>query len=474
MNREEGGRFAHSASIFYQMATALAWLHCGHAAEGFALQKRKGWTPILHRDIKPGNIFLVPSAARGEPPLAVLGDFGLATQREKTDLECGTRGYEPFENYWSPKGDIFSLGVTIYTLTDTWLPYMTPKTKEKRTTKQKPELRPSSFPLKPKGDLGHLLYSCLELRPSNRIDTERLYKEFLGWKDYQMTVSRASVSTPDVKTIATTRWDPALQTRIKNNKKRHDRMTRLEKEANVQSGCYYEDVNWREDADLLVIQPKHAATFPNMKSAPTKSARSDRGYPKSTPNPQPTRASTFPLSRSNNNTVEARSTPTIKGQEPSRFELRESSSSSSRNKHSSRSQHSSHRESRDRPSRSSRATDNSRANKPSYSTSSTSTLKPSSSRRTDGKKDLPPPVLSTGHTSSEETITSEDDSDDSGYRSKPSQRIEPMYMEARPSQTTIRRSEGGGRNRRGDERGGESRRRTRKSKGKGTGFFSRG
>lgn len=73
--------------------------------------------PILHRDIKPGNIKITPA---GE---IYLVDFGLAklvqgTQTTTTGARAMTPGFSPPEQYGTartdPRSDIYSLGATLY------------------------------------------------------------------------------------------------------------------------------------------------------------------------------------------------------------------------------------------------------------------------------------------------------------------------------------------------------------------------
>ncbi len=73
--------------------------------------------PVIHRDIKPGNIKITPS---GE---AVLVDFGLAkvmrgSQHTTTGARAMTPGYSPPEQYGTARtdarSDIYSLGATLY------------------------------------------------------------------------------------------------------------------------------------------------------------------------------------------------------------------------------------------------------------------------------------------------------------------------------------------------------------------------
>lgn len=73
--------------------------------------------PVLHRDIKPGNIKITPT---GE---IYLVDFGLAkivhgTQTTTTGARAMTPGFSPPEQYGTartdPRSDIYSLGATLY------------------------------------------------------------------------------------------------------------------------------------------------------------------------------------------------------------------------------------------------------------------------------------------------------------------------------------------------------------------------
>ncbi|HEY43169.1 MAG TPA: protein kinase [Anaerolineae bacterium] len=103
---EQGGPVLEDEAVpwFLAIADALAYLH-----------SRK--PPILHRDIKPGNI-KVMSGGR-----AMLVDFGLAKVAEEggttsTGAKAMTPGFSPPEQYGTgrtdPRTDVYSLGATMY------------------------------------------------------------------------------------------------------------------------------------------------------------------------------------------------------------------------------------------------------------------------------------------------------------------------------------------------------------------------
>jgi len=62
---------------------------------------------LLHRDVKPGNVLFV----QGKP---VLADAGLVVHDHEAASLVGTPGYEPPEHHGTPRGDVFSLGRTLW------------------------------------------------------------------------------------------------------------------------------------------------------------------------------------------------------------------------------------------------------------------------------------------------------------------------------------------------------------------------
>ena len=80
--------------------------------------------PIMHRDIKPGNLILTPQGT------VVLVDFGLTklydpTRNTQTMIKAISVGFSPLEQYLgktSPQSDIYSMAATMYLLLTNRLP----------------------------------------------------------------------------------------------------------------------------------------------------------------------------------------------------------------------------------------------------------------------------------------------------------------------------------------------------------------
>ena len=106
--------------VFGQVAEGLAFLHEGYGTKYY---KSGTWPLILHRDIKPGNIFLQYTANDGI--VVKIGDFGTATmypshKRPRIVGEKfvgGTIDYlGPELPFASAKGDVWCLGASIHFL----------------------------------------------------------------------------------------------------------------------------------------------------------------------------------------------------------------------------------------------------------------------------------------------------------------------------------------------------------------------
>ncbi|KAL8880944.1 MAG: hypothetical protein Q9198_001748 [Flavoplaca austrocitrina] len=123
--------------IFLQLTEALAFIHHGYDRNATSSDKvlPDKWLSVIHRDIKPCNIFLQrapshPDHPGPEPyPKVVLADFGLAKQARKfdepptSDNWMGTYIFQPPElPHHSTKGDVWSAGANIFLMMAGYIP----------------------------------------------------------------------------------------------------------------------------------------------------------------------------------------------------------------------------------------------------------------------------------------------------------------------------------------------------------------
>ncbi|KAI4201426.1 MAG: hypothetical protein LQ350_003264 [Teloschistes chrysophthalmus] len=103
--------------VFLQLADAFAFIHFGYDRLSIDGRPYKGFKPIIHRDVKPANVFLKPIDYPNGYPNVVLADFGIATTQTSTNNLIGTMSYQPPEiPMHSREGDIWSLGACIHVL----------------------------------------------------------------------------------------------------------------------------------------------------------------------------------------------------------------------------------------------------------------------------------------------------------------------------------------------------------------------
>ncbi|KAI9845162.1 MAG: hypothetical protein M1837_005047 [Sclerophora amabilis] len=108
---------------FHSLLKALVYLHNGAAGE--LLAPRPGWRSVLHKDIKPSNVFVKTSRRGGRYPTIVLGDFGVAIRDDdpgwrRQDVEiCGTLQFQPPEvpmHDLAGKGDVWGVGAVLHAM----------------------------------------------------------------------------------------------------------------------------------------------------------------------------------------------------------------------------------------------------------------------------------------------------------------------------------------------------------------------
>jgi ATP-dependent 26S proteasome regulatory subunit len=107
---------AEAVEVARQVAEALDYLHANLR---------------FHRDIKPGNIMLEPSAGGGQPPRARLLDFGLARLMAHSQYlatsRVGSVAYMAPEQFGGAAGmnaDVWALGATFYQMITNTLPFV--------------------------------------------------------------------------------------------------------------------------------------------------------------------------------------------------------------------------------------------------------------------------------------------------------------------------------------------------------------
>ena len=140
--------------VFIQLAKALDAMH------------NQGPQRVIHRDVKPENVFLKSSYRPNQHsyPTIKLGDYGLATTKLVTD-DAGTWEFMGPELHCSAKGDVWALGAVIHALCHGFGPV----SKAHSGWKQNPRARrPIGLPSRYSNALNHRMMSCLRADPRDR------------------------------------------------------------------------------------------------------------------------------------------------------------------------------------------------------------------------------------------------------------------------------------------------------------------
>ncbi|ESU41680.1 Kinase/ NEK / Serine/threonine protein kinase [Giardia duodenalis assemblage B] len=148
-------------SVFVQLLHALNYCHSIHSEDESGVHK------VIHRDIKPGNVFLTQDGS------IKLGDFGLCRtlgEDSVAQTNVGTPLYMAIEvlqkQSYTEKADIWSLGCVIYELCALQPPFVASNI-ESLKTKVKQGARPA-IPSHYSSDLSAVIDLMLNPNPSSR------------------------------------------------------------------------------------------------------------------------------------------------------------------------------------------------------------------------------------------------------------------------------------------------------------------
>ena len=147
--------------VFIQLAEALHAMH------------NLGPQHVVHRDVKPENVFLTsPYRPYHNYPTLKLGDYGLATTRP-VSRGAGTFYWKGPEVECSAKGDVWGLGAVIHALCHGSSPVSTARRGWERDPRAR---RPRNLPSRYSNTLNHRMMSCLRRDPRDRPDSETLVR----------------------------------------------------------------------------------------------------------------------------------------------------------------------------------------------------------------------------------------------------------------------------------------------------------
>ena len=149
--------------VFIQLAEALEVLHY------------LGTQKVVHRDVKPDNIFLgipyTPNQSRNSYPSLRLGDFGLATLSTTTSGSGTYMWMGPEVPQASAKGDIWGLGAMIHALAHGKGPIDMDRRNWQIDSRAR---KAQSLPSRYSDALNKNMTMCLQWKPHDRVSSRDL------------------------------------------------------------------------------------------------------------------------------------------------------------------------------------------------------------------------------------------------------------------------------------------------------------
>ena len=174
-----GGDLQHAMERSGSLSEDFIW-HCFiQVAEALDVVHNAGSQRVVHRDVKPDNIFLDEKYLHEAPwPDLKLGDFGAAVLKEHTTDMCIPCWQGPELPHHSAAGDIWGLGAVIH-----WLghgqPPIAPRPARFRGSQREWEEQPGArkpmpLPTLYSSNLNEYMMLCLKWNPDDRISSQDL------------------------------------------------------------------------------------------------------------------------------------------------------------------------------------------------------------------------------------------------------------------------------------------------------------
>lgn len=174
-----GGDLQHAVRHSERLPEDFIW-HCFiQIAEALAILHKAGSQTVVHRDVKPDNIFLEAKYRYEAPwPNLKLGDFGMAMLKERTTgvfIPCWQGPEIPL---LTPAGDVWGLGAIIH-----WMghgcPPIGPRPRDFQGSQLDWEARPEARkPIELSNSysdhLSDYMMACLEINPNDRPSSAEL------------------------------------------------------------------------------------------------------------------------------------------------------------------------------------------------------------------------------------------------------------------------------------------------------------
>lgn len=189
---------AYVLAVFRQLCAAIFYCHNGLkiAPDGTFAGNVIDWEPVLHRDIKPGNVML-STAEETADVVVQLGDFGLSTfvdDDKAPSTYAGTKEYlapeinrsKPDGNFWTKSCDIFSLGCTMYELASLEAPFGYHMDDDDQNTVQ-------PLPKTYSDKLTGAILACIHYEPNRRPDIISLLRR-IRWRVNGVTPTETPTS----------------------------------------------------------------------------------------------------------------------------------------------------------------------------------------------------------------------------------------------------------------------------------------